>query len=179
MDPFIITLFEVSIGAAVAALFGGYATKIFFTDKSVLSIPIGKLSKNPYEHLIGKWHEYHVTFDSATTYEEGIQKISSLTYDLVILDIMGVRGFELLEYAVAKKLPVVMLTAHALSPETLKKSIELGARAYLPKDKMFEIDTILEDVLEEKDQPAGTRGKWFERVKGYFDTTFGAGWLGE
>jgi CheY-like chemotaxis protein len=92
--------------------------------------------------------EYGVALDGATTYEEGIQKMSSLTYDLVILDIMGVRGFELLTFAVAKKLPVVMLTAHALSPETLKRSIELGARAYLPKDQLGQIAPFLEDVIE-------------------------------
>jgi hypothetical protein len=44
---------------------------------------------------------------------------------------------------------------------------------------MYEIDAILEDVLEEKDQPAGIRGKWFSRVKDYFETTFGKGWLNE
>jgi len=91
--------------------------------------------------------DYSVKLDRATSYEEGIQKISSLTYDLVILDIMGVRGFDLLRFAAAKKLPVVMLTAHALSPDTLKKSIELGARAYLPKDQLGQIAPFLEDVL--------------------------------
>jgi DNA-binding NarL/FixJ family response regulator len=54
----------------------------------------------------------------------------------------------LLTFAVAKKLPVVMLTAHALSPETLKRSIELGARAYLPKDQLGQIAPFLEDVIE-------------------------------
>ncbi len=78
--------------------------------------------------------DYGVNLDTATSYQEAIEKLSSLTYDLAILDIMGVRGFELLEVAVKKGIPVVMLTAHAISVESLKKSIELGARAYLPKD---------------------------------------------
>jgi CheY-like chemotaxis protein len=93
-----------------------------------------------------KGHEAHP--DTASTYEEAIEKLSSLTYDLVVLDIMGVRGFELLEFAVVKKVPVVVLTAHALSPESLKKSIELGARAYLPKDQLGQITPFLEDVLQ-------------------------------
>ena len=91
--------------------------------------------------------DYGVKLDRATSYREANEKISSLTYDLVILDIMGVRGFDLLQYAVMKKLPVVMLTAHALSPETMKRSIELGARAYLPKDQLGQIAPFLEDVL--------------------------------
>jgi DNA-binding response OmpR family regulator len=53
--------------------------------------------------------------DRASTCQEAIQGMSSLTYDLEVLDIMGVRGVEPLEHAGTKKLPVVMLTAHALS----------------------------------------------------------------
>ena len=37
--------------------------------------------------------EHGVEFDSALAYEEAIQRLASLTYDLVILDVMGVRGF--------------------------------------------------------------------------------------
>ncbi len=91
--------------------------------------------------------EYGVEVDSASTYDEAMDKMSALTYDLLVLDIMGVKGFELLEFAVSKKMPAVMLTAHALSPESLKKSIELGARAFLPKDQLGQLAPFLEDVL--------------------------------
>ena len=74
--------------------------------------------------------------EKATSYEKGAELINTSTYDIVILDIMGVRGFDLLELAVKRNLKVGMLTAHALSPEALKKSHDLGARAYLPKDKL-------------------------------------------
>lgn len=112
--------------------------------------------------------------DRAYSYEEAIQKISSLTYDLLILDIMGVKGFELLEYAVIKKLPVVILTAHALSPESLKKSIELGARAYLPKDQLGRLAPFLEDVIG-----LTYRSSWkrlFDRLGSSFGKRFGPGW---
>ena len=36
-------------------------------------------------------------FDKASTFEEALKELASRTYDLVILDIMGVRGFDLLE----------------------------------------------------------------------------------
>ena len=71
-------------------------------------------------------------------------------YDLVVLDIMGIRGFDLLALAVKRNLEVGMLTAHALSPEALKKSRELGAHAYLPKDKLGEIVPFLEDILTQE-----------------------------
>ena len=87
---------------------------------------------------------------------------------MAVLDVMGVNGYELLETANPKEIQSVMLTAHALTKDNFTKSMDKGARAYLSKDKMFEIDTILEEVLKEKDQAAGIQGKWFDRVKGYF-----------
>ena len=61
---------------------------------------------------------------------------------------MGVRGFDLLEIAVAEKFKVVMLTAHAVNPKALKKSHDMGAMSYLPKDKLGQIVPFLEDVLQ-------------------------------
>lgn len=124
--------------------------------------------------LAEELEDYGVEFERASTYEDAIQKLSSLTYDLVVLDIMGVRGFELLEFAAAKKIPVVMLTAHALSPQSLKKSIELGARAYLPKDQLGQIAPFLEDVLTLNYQSAWK--SLFERLGGYFGKRFGPEW---
>ena len=63
------------------------------------------------------------------------------------LVIMGVESFDLLEMAVKRDFLVAMLTAHSLSPESLRKSHDLGARAFLPKDKLGEIVPFLEDVL--------------------------------
>lgn len=117
---------------------------------------------------------YGVNMDMASSYETGIQQLSSYTYDLVILDIMGVRGFELLEFAVSKEAPVVMLTAHALSPEALKKSIELGARAYVPKDHIDQIAPFLEDVLSLSYQSAWKNV--FERLGSVFGAHFGPDW---
>ena len=44
------------------------------------------------------------TFEMATTYQGAAKKIESQTYDVVILDIMGVRGFDLLQFAVKRKI---------------------------------------------------------------------------
>jgi CheY-like chemotaxis protein len=112
--------------------------------------------------------------DKATNYEEAAQLLASWTYDLVILDIMGVRGFELLEDAVSRDYPVAMLTAHALTPEALRRSIELGARSYLPKEKLGEIVPFLEDVLTQEYVPGWKR--LFEKLGEFFDARFGADW---
>ena len=86
-------------------------------------------------------------FDRATDYETGYHLLRSWTYDAVILDIMGVRGYDLLNASAHLGFPTVMLTAHAFSAKALKKSIEMGARAYIPKENMLDIADFLIDVL--------------------------------
>jgi hypothetical protein len=46
---------------------------------------------------------------------------------------MGVDGMSLLSQTVGLKIPTVMLTAHAMNPQTMKASILNGALSYLPK----------------------------------------------
>jgi len=112
--------------------------------------------------------------DRATNFEMAKQLLESYRYDVVILDIMGVRGFDLLGLAKKRNFPVAMLTAHALSPENLKKSIEMGARAYLPKEKLGEIVPFLEDILE-YEAPAGWN-RLFGKLGNFFDDRFGPDW---
>lgn len=115
-----------------------------------------------------------LVLDTATDYERGYELLRSWSYDLVILDIMGVRGFDLLNAAVHLGFPAVMLTAHALSPGTLKQSIKLGARAYIPKEKMQQLVPFLEDVLS-LDRRAGWQ-RVFQRLGHLFDASFGPRW---
>ena len=86
--------------------------------------------------------------DTAGDYASAAELLNSKEYDLVILDIMGVRGFDLLPIAVGRKFKVVMLTAHVLNPEALSKTHDLGAMAYLPKDELGNLVPFLEDVLQ-------------------------------
>jgi DNA-binding response OmpR family regulator len=120
----------------------------------------------PYEGLV---------FDRAGDYEGGFHLLRSWTYDVVILDIMGVRGFDLLNAAVHLGFPAVMLTAHALSAEDLKRSIEMGARAYIPKERMIDIAAFLEDVLSLAHGSGLAR--MFQRLGGFFSQRFGSRWM--
>lgn len=114
--------------------------------------------------------------DTATTYDKASELLASWTYDLVILDIMGVRGFDLLKMATSRPYPIpsVMLTAHALSPDSFKQSIELGARAYLPKDRLGSIVPFLEDVLTY--EYGHTWRRVLKLAGGIFDKKWGAYW---
>ena len=72
-----------------------------------------------------------------------------------------------------------MLTAHALSPENFAKSMTEGACAYLPKDKLSDIQVFLSDVLGDGCPKQRRLGRWFDRLKGYYENKFGPGWLEE
>jgi DNA-binding response OmpR family regulator len=113
--------------------------------------------------------------DRATDYESGFHLLRSWSYDAVILDIMGVRGFDLLNASVHLGFPTVMLTAHALSAEAFKKSIEMGARAYIPKEKMSDIAAFLEDVMTLEHGSSVRR--MFQRLGGFFNRKFGSQWM--
>ncbi|MGD9044734.1 MAG: response regulator [Desulfobacterales bacterium] len=110
----------------------------------------------------------------AKDYDTALQLLASYTFDIVILDIMGVNGFELLKNSVSRGFPAVMLTAHALTPEALKKSIKLGAVSFLPKEKMPEIESYLEDVVL-----GGGKSVWeklFDKLGSFFNQRFGPDW---
>ncbi|MEA3230529.1 MAG: response regulator, partial [Thermodesulfobacteriota bacterium] len=56
---------------------------------------------------------------TATHFEEARELMETRHFDLAILDIMGVSGYELLELANQRNMTAVMLTAHAVSPENV------------------------------------------------------------
>ena len=117
--------------------------------------------------------------DVASTFDSAKYFLTSNKYDVAILDIMGVKGYELLSIANERGIPAVMLTAHALSPENFVKSMKGGACAYLPKDELFNIDVFLVDIFENGNNACGLFGQWFNRLKGYYEKKFGADWLEE
>jgi DNA-binding NtrC family response regulator len=117
--------------------------------------------------------------DRASSFEEGKRLLESNEddYDVAILDIMGVNGFQLLETAKKKDIPALMLTAHALTRENLKQSAENGASYYAPKDEMSNIAVFVADVIEAKEKNKNVWTKWFERLGGFYDRTFvGPNW---
>ena len=115
--------------------------------------------------------------DRASTFEEAKELLEIHSYDVVVLDIMGVKGFELLQIAKEKDIPALMLTAHALTEETLKKSAEEGASYYVPKHEIEKIDVFLADVIEAREKKKNPWVRWFERLGPFFDKSFrGPNW---
>lgn len=113
---------------------------------------------------------------TASSYNEARDLMASQPFDLAILDIMGVAGYELLKIATEKDITAVMLTARALGPENVKKSFKEGAAYYIPKEEMVNIETFLVDILEARDRGESTWAKWFERMSTYLERNFQPGW---
>src|SRR4030042_5588570 len=118
--------------------------------------------------------------DTATTFEDGKRLLKAVNYDCAVLDIMGVRGFELLEIAKKRSIPAVMFTAHALTEESLQKAAREGAAYFAPKELMHDIDLFIADVLEAQEKRKNPWARWFERLGGFYDKRFvGANWREE
>jgi DNA-binding NtrC family response regulator len=112
--------------------------------------------------------------EKAGNYEDAVQLLEANVYDIVVLDIMGVRGFDLLETAVTRNFRVAMLTAHALTPEALKRSYDMKAYAFLPKEKLADIVPFLEDVLT-YDYATGWK-RLLHKLRGFFGERFVSDW---
>jgi CheY-like chemotaxis protein len=114
--------------------------------------------------------------DTAKDFDEAKELLENNFYHIAVLDIMGVRGYELLDMANNKDIPALMLTAHALSKDNLKKSFQKGASYYVPKDEIDKIDVFLADILEARDKNKNVFLKWYERLSGFCDRRFGPDW---
>ena len=112
----------------------------------------------------------------ASNFKEANDYLESEYFDLAILDIMGVEGYQLLEIANRRAVAAVMLTAHALSPENVVKSYKEGAASYLPKEEMVNIASFLNDVLEAKEQGKSPWDRWYDRMGSFFEKKFGPKW---
>ena len=118
--------------------------------------------------------------EKASTFEEAKKLLESGDFDVAILDIMGVDGYGLLEIARQRNVTAVMLTAHAFSPDHLKRSIKEGAAAYLPKDEITNIAAFLVDILEAQKEGRSPWEPWQERLpSSYFEKRWGAAWQDE
>lgn len=117
--------------------------------------------------------------DRASSFGEAKELLENNYYHVAVLDIMGVQGYDLLEIANKRDIPALMLTAHALSKENLKKSFEKGASFYVPKEKIDKIDVFVADIIEAREKNKNVWAKWYERLSGFCDRRFGANWKDE
>ena len=113
----------------------------------------------------------------ASSFNQAKDLLETEHFDIAVLDIMGVNGYQLLELANEKKVIAVMLTAHALSVEHTVKSYKEGAAYYIPKEKMYDITTYLNDVLEAQQKGRHPWSRWLRRFGSYYRKMFRSEWV--
>lgn len=111
--------------------------------------------------------------DRASTFEEARDLLEKNQYDIAVLDIMGVRGYDLLAIADRRNIPAVMLTGVALTRADIIRSIQEGAAFFAPKDRIAEIGEFLANVLEAREMNENTWARWFESLGDFYDKRFG------
>ncbi len=167
------------------SLLGGVSTKVCYgtnrtcvivrkdmlEDKRVLIVDDEPDVAETLEDLISMCE-----VQTAYKFHDAKKLLESQKFDLAVLDIMGVDGYNLIDIAKRSGAIPVMLTAHALSPANLEKSRELGAASFIPKDKMTDIALYLRDVLEADEAGKSTWGRWLDRLGSYFEGKFGSEW---
>jgi len=116
------------------------------------------------------------TVSKASTFQEAKEALERRPFDVAILDIMGVNGYDLLEIATKRRIIPVMLTAYALSPEDIKKSYMKGAAYYLPKEEIAHIASFLEDILEDVAAGKNPWQRWYHRLAAFCEKKFGPEW---
>jgi DNA-binding NtrC family response regulator len=116
---------------------------------------------------------------TAGSFEDARQKIAEESFDLVLLDIMGVNGFALLEACRAAKLPAAMLTAHALNIESLNLAVRLGAVSFLPKEELHRLPELVAEILGGLEQGKTHWKKLFQRLGHFFKERLGILWEDE
>lgn len=145
--------------------------KSYLSQKKVLAVDDEEDVLDTIEEILES-----ARVDRAQDFDSALEKIRLQPYDLAILDIMGVNGLGLLEKTVEKNIPTVMLTAHAMNPETLMASIRKGAIFYIPKEKLAQLDEILNELFAAMAAGKATWQILFETLGDYFTEKFGPEW---
>jgi DNA-binding NtrC family response regulator len=112
----------------------------------------------------------------AQSFDEAKELLETQYFDIAVLDIMGVDGYKLLDIANQREVLAVMLTAHALSPEDTVKSFNEGAALYVTKEKLYDMPTYLNDVLEAQSKGKKLWWRWLDRFGSYYNKRFGRSW---
>ena len=115
--------------------------------------------------------------ETALDFDTAKKFLNENAYDMAILDIMGVRGYDLLKIAQQRGTAALMFTAHALNPDAFVTSMENGAIAFIPKEKMAEIASYVADLLNARQAGIQKPRGWYEKLKSFFEKQFGNDWL--
>jgi DNA-binding response OmpR family regulator len=118
--------------------------------------------------------EYNVT--TVNNFKDAKEYLEKEKFDLAILDIMGVRGFDLLHYAKKNKIRAIMLTANAMNAESIQRSVDQGAVSFLPKDEISNLEELIAEIFGELNKGKAHWPKLEEKMGPKFKRELGEMW---
>lgn len=113
---------------------------------------------------------------TADSYERATEMLAKKSFDLALLDIMGVRGFDLLDQCRERKLPAAILTAHAINVDSVNKALKAGAVSFLPKDELINLESHLSEVFQGLAEGRSHWRRLFDRLGPFFKERLGLTW---
>ncbi|MEW6139051.1 MAG: response regulator [Thermodesulfobacteriota bacterium] len=116
------------------------------------------------------------TVITAQEFDSALKLINEDVFDLAILDIMGVNGFELLKACRARHQPAAILTARAINVESINRAIREGAVSFLPKEELTRLPELVAEILIELEQGRTHWARLFQRLGSYFKEKLGLTW---
>ena len=117
--------------------------------------------------------------DTAPDFDSAAKMLADKTYDLAILDVMGVDGLTLLDICVEKGIPAAIFTAHAMNVQTFQEVIEKGAVSFLPKERMADLYHFINELIAAIESGKEPWKILFDELAVYFDEKFGPAWKEE
>ena len=116
------------------------------------------------------------TVTTANNFEDAKEYLEKQKFDLAILDIMGVKGFDLLHYAKKNKIRAIMLTAHAMNAESMQISADRGAVSFWPKDEISKLEYLIAEIFGELNKGRAHWPKLEEKMGARFKKEWGEMW---
>jgi DNA-binding NtrC family response regulator len=116
------------------------------------------------------------TVETAKDFETAKSLLATNAYDLAILDILGVRGLDLLDIAVERNCPAMMLTANALDPGHIMQSMLRGAVSFVPKEDIDKLDALVSELFGLLKSGESTWSHTMKRLAPLLDEKFGEEW---
>jgi DNA-binding NtrC family response regulator len=122
---------------------------------------------------------HEANLDKAQNFDTAVKMLDNTSYDLAILDVMGVDGLTLLDICVEKGIPAVILTAHSMNVQTFQAVVEKGAASFLPKETMADLDHFINKLIAAIESGKEPWKILFDEMTIYFDKKFGPAWKNE
>jgi DNA-binding response OmpR family regulator len=117
--------------------------------------------------------------DTAGAFDRAEQMLQTGKYEVVIPDVLGVKGWRLLDPAVERKSLAVMLTAPALSPDYILRAMERGAISYVPKEDPAYLDPMLAELFDSVTRGDSPWRHTLNRLEPFLDEPFHPDWRQE